>query len=240
MLKSQLYDRAQPLCVGISDKIIKSTKGMNAIVKAVYKRDALSVVTAVFRDLYELLQLRRAASESFKNFELRFTVMTAKFNANGSSVRLLESLIALIQLAHAQLDAAQRMSILAAAARPSTYSTKLDQNSSIDEYIKLITYESVASVLWQCDKPKLIYIATQTTAAMTESSSTAHTAKSYFQTEHRREDGKAKLTPVQLADLKSRCKCHKCRKYGHWASGHDKKRRSQCHYAIHCRASTSF
>lgn len=99
MLRSQRYDRAKALCVGIPNKIVKGTQGMNAFVKAVYKLDPLSAVTAIIGDLPELLQLRRAEAESFKYFELCFPTTRAKFSGNGESICVPESLIVLMILA---------------------------------------------------------------------------------------------------------------------------------------------
>ena len=48
MLKSHLYGRARGLCKSIADTQIQSATGANAIFKAIYKRDALSVVSEVY------------------------------------------------------------------------------------------------------------------------------------------------------------------------------------------------
>lgn len=49
-LKSQLYGRALDLCKVISDDDIASEHGVQKIIDVINKRDALSVVSEVYRD----------------------------------------------------------------------------------------------------------------------------------------------------------------------------------------------
>lgn len=79
---------------------------MKAIINAVQKRDPSSVVTDAYKDLQDLLQLRRGTNENH-GFELRFAAQSAKFNAYVASDSLPESLTALMLLANASIDSAQ-------------------------------------------------------------------------------------------------------------------------------------
>ena len=56
----------------IPSSAIQSDGGTDAIVKAIYKRDALSVVSDVYQLFLGLLKTKHGLIESFKNFESRF------------------------------------------------------------------------------------------------------------------------------------------------------------------------
>lgn len=116
VLQSQIFGRARDLCMGIKTEIIASAAVQSAIVDALYKRYALSVVSDVLDNINQLLTTRRGPNESLKNFELRFATSVAKFNGNGESVKLNPSLTALTLLENACVDYSQRISILSATA----------------------------------------------------------------------------------------------------------------------------
>ena len=149
MLQSQLYGRAKEICKKVPDSVIQSVEGVQAIVNAVYKRDALSTVSDVYQDFMNLLNLKRGANESFRNFESRFEAQVSKFNAHSDTSKIPASLTAFMLLANSNVDSSQRISVLAAAA-PSSDNT----GSTTEEFLKAISYDSVASVLRQCDRSK--------------------------------------------------------------------------------------
>lgn len=109
VLKPQLYGHGKDLCVGISEKIISSSDDLTAIINAVHKRDSLSVVMDVYKDLQDLLQLSSGGNENFHGFELRFAAQSGKLNAYGVSVSIPESLTALMFVANGSVDSAQRI-----------------------------------------------------------------------------------------------------------------------------------
>ena len=82
MLLSQICGRDKDLCKGISDTAIKSATGTDSVIKAVYKRDDLSIMNGVYQNFINLLNTKRGSSESFKNSESRFDAQVSKFNAN--------------------------------------------------------------------------------------------------------------------------------------------------------------
>lgn len=67
VLKSQLYGGEKYLCADIDDHTILSGKGMKTIIAAVRKRESLSKEKNMYRDLNELLNVRRAPSETLRN-----------------------------------------------------------------------------------------------------------------------------------------------------------------------------
>lgn len=150
VLQSHLYGRAKDLCDSLDDDVIASEDGVQLIVNTVYKKDPLSIVSCVYTELQKLLSIQRGDTESFKTFETRFEAQLSKFNALGSSVSLPESMSALVLLANSKVDSSQRISILAAA---SPKESKLLSTASIDDYVKAVKYEAIASVLRQCDRP---------------------------------------------------------------------------------------
>ena len=211
MLKSQLFLRAKDLVKKVPDSVIESDDGAVAIVKAVYKRDALSTVTDVYHDFMNLLNLKRGQNESFKNFESRFEATVSKFNSHSDSSKIPESLTALMLLANSNVDSGQRISVLAAVSP-----TADTENATTDDFLKAISYESVASVLRQCDRAKQGDMPSSP-SVLNANSSSATTGGH----DNRRKKGKKTLNPEQLADLKSKTRCHTCRKKGHWSSEHN-------------------
>ncbi len=113
MLQSQLYGRALDLSKKIPDSIIQSEQGTDAIVNDVYKRDPLAVVSNVYQDFIDLLNCKRGQSEYFKYFESRFEAQAANFNSHHQSLKLPGVLLAFSLLANANVEANQRISVLA-------------------------------------------------------------------------------------------------------------------------------
>ena len=68
MLQSNLFGRAKEICRKIPDDIVRSFEGQEAIIKALFKRDALSTVSSIYQDFIVLLNTRRGENEAFKNF----------------------------------------------------------------------------------------------------------------------------------------------------------------------------
>lgn len=80
------------------------------------KRDPLPAVSAVYKDLIDLLSSRRGSIETFYNFELRLAAQVAKFHAIGLLIALHESFIALMLLTNYNIDSAECISTFAAIA----------------------------------------------------------------------------------------------------------------------------
>ncbi len=174
-----------------------------SIVQAVYKPDPPAAVSDVYQDFLEVINAKRGSNESFKNFESRFEAQVAKFNSHSESSKLPEALVAFMLLANSNVDSGQRISVLAAAA---PREDEFEENATTSDFLQSVTYNSVASVLRQCDKPKGsssdVNRPLVTNAASTIRKDPAAPRK------------KSKLTPEQLADLKSRSKCRKCQRDG--------------------------
>ena len=201
MLQSKLFGRARHLCKSISAETIQSVNGSKAIVDAIHKRDALSVVSVIYENLIDLLSKKRGANESFRNFESRFNAQVSKMNAASSSARLPQALTALKLLENTGVEDGQRVSALAAVSS----NAGLPASASTDELTKTVSYEKIASVLRQCDQSEA------------RSGNTMAGSSANAPLRHKKNNPKQKttLTPEALASLKARCQCHLCSKYGH-------------------------
>ena len=113
MLPAQLYGRAKNLCRTIDKSIIQSSSGVDEILKIIYKRDALAVVSDVYTDFMQLIMIKLGTNESFKNYESRFASQLAKFHSNSDTVALSDALSAFILLANANIENNQRLAIVA-------------------------------------------------------------------------------------------------------------------------------
>eukprot|EP00178_Gracilaria_changii_P016470 TRINITY_DN4728_c0_g1_i1.p1 TRINITY_DN4728_c0_g1~~TRINITY_DN4728_c0_g1_i1.p1 ORF type:complete len:805 (-),score=91.02 TRINITY_DN4728_c0_g1_i1:529-2943(-) len=142
------------------------------------------------------------------NFESRFQAQISKLHAHGSAVKLFDAVTAFTLLANADIDPTQRISVLANSA-PTT--KDFSDTSTTDDYLKAVSYSSIASVLRQCERSP---------ASLSRSSALSSNAANAQRFSSSHSNTKTKLTPEQLADLKSLCQCRKCSKYGHWASDH--------------------
>jgi len=134
MLQSQLYGRAKDLVKIAEAEKIQSAEGVNAILKAMYKRDALAVVSDLYQDFINVLKNTRGQSESFKNFESRFEVTVSKFNSLSTVSKLLDARVSFILPANANADSGQRIPILAASA---PHKTDFKSHSTTDEFLEV-------------------------------------------------------------------------------------------------------
>lgn len=84
---------------------------------------------------------------------------------------------------------------------------------SNDDFIKLVSYESIASVLRQCDKSFTDKI----------SALSGNYTRNNFKTRSMQSNRspKNKLFASELANLKSKSKCETCQKFGYWSSDHN-------------------
>lgn len=104
-----------------------------------------------------------------KNFNARFSAQVAKFNALSANTKLPECITALILLSNSAIDDSQCISVMAAAAHTDE---NLISQSTHDRFLSSITYQSIASVIKQCDKTSPETSAS--TAPAASSASTGH------------------------------------------------------------------
>lgn len=71
-VKAQLYGPAEDPCSKISDDKLLSPNRVWAVVKYVYKKDALSVFGKSYCAVNQLWNIRRGNGESIKNFRISF------------------------------------------------------------------------------------------------------------------------------------------------------------------------
>lgn len=91
----------------------------------------------------------------------------------------------------------------------------LDSHSRKEEFISLVKYDSIASVLRQFDRshtPRL-----ETSKPLVSN----YTPSSSSSSQKCQSSKKPPLLPHELANLKLRCKCKMCGKYGHWETDHN-------------------
>lgn len=78
-----LFGRAKILCSDIKESVMKTEKGVKAIIVKLQKMDALSPCTAAFTDYVRVLDNRRSPIKSFANFEFRSCLVVSELNQNG-------------------------------------------------------------------------------------------------------------------------------------------------------------
>ena len=151
-----------------------------------HKRDALSVVSTVYGDFLNFLSTKHGPNEAFRNFESRFTAAVSKFKSHSASA-LPASLMEFMLLGNSAIEFNQRISILSAATNSSI---GFHEDLSNSGFLRTIKYDSIASVLRQCDKGKR--------------NGTIHlnSANTLW-----RNNRKPKYTPLQLAEVKARSRC---------------------------------
>ena len=69
--------------------------------------DALSVCNTPYSDYAKLLSICRAPSETYANFEDRFSAAVTKLNSNGTAVSITETLAAWSLIQNANVDPSQ-------------------------------------------------------------------------------------------------------------------------------------
>lgn len=149
VLKFQLYGQASDLCAELTNAQLKSDDGVSLIVDNLYRHDFMSVISEAYDGFNNLLNARRAQTESLKNFETRFSAAVTKFNSLSKTTKLPQCITALMLLSNAAIDHSQRISALAAAAPSGTTFTELSRN---DDFLSEETYRQLASVVKQCEK----------------------------------------------------------------------------------------
>lgn len=130
-------------------KTFNTPKDVDAIVEANHKCNPLTVVSNLFVEPFRLLSTKRSSKETLQNFESGFTDQLSLFNALSKSTMVLNAISALTFLTNARVDTAQGISILAAALPSSTTD---DDKARTDSLLTMVSYESVTTVLRQCDQ----------------------------------------------------------------------------------------
>ena len=118
--------------------------------------------------------------------------------------------VSFLLLANSKIDASQRVSILSAAAPIGTDVT--DQDGA--DVLSLLKYGDIASIVRACDEPRRPFQSSaRSTGGMNSFSAYRPNVERVHQVRR-----KQRLTPEQLADLKSKSTCNKCKMRWHWAT----------------------
>lgn len=223
ILRSQLYGRARNLAFSLSFNDLKEADGTDKIVSAVYTRDPMSVVSEVFPDFHSLLNTKRGQNESFKNFESRFAAQYSNLTAHGINAKLPEPISAMLSMSNSCIDDAQRVSMLAATAKGDD-AKKPDSKLKTNDYISIIKYSEIASVIRRRDKSNFRNAPSNLNTFPSNSASKNRTNfrnngnnRSNFRNHTRNRNI---LSPTDLAQLKRRYQCRSCGNYGHWSNDH--------------------
>ncbi len=225
VLHTQLYGRAEDRTRHMTIEDLQKESAVSDIIKCVYQRDPLTVVSDVYKDLETLLNTKRAANESFKNFESRFSAQLSKFNSHGDTARISESMAAMIFMNNASVDDAQRVSVLATCSKGDSASN-LTSDSLTDDYIKLITYDEFASVIRQCDKKNANSSSNNNTLngnnarGFNKDKNRNYSDWKGNQNSNNTSRSRRRMTVQQSIDAKKTSQCKKCNMYGHWANDH--------------------
>lgn len=92
------------MCRPVDDDVLLTDDGVDTIIKFLYKRDALSVINALFEDFRLLLSTKLADNELFMNFEMRFSAQISRYSAHGYAIAPLKCIIALSLLVNSNVS----------------------------------------------------------------------------------------------------------------------------------------
>lgn len=199
ILKSQLYGQAADQCSELTKEQLKSENGVQLIINAVYRRDFMSVISEAYDGFSILINTRRNDNESLKEFETRFSAAVSKFNSFSTTTKLPQCITALLLLINASIEHSQRVSALSAAAPAGTV---FNDQASNDDFLKVVTYNQVSSIVKQCEKSN--------TSIISANAGGPGGSRLY--------NPRGRRQP-SIAVLKQH-PCHKCGKYGHWKPSH--------------------
>lgn len=96
--------------------MVQSADGVDVIVKAAHRYDALFAICDVYHDLIAVMKLKRGLSAAVRNYGSRFEVQMANRNANCPSSQIPEVLHDLLLLASSNVDSSYRIPVITAAA----------------------------------------------------------------------------------------------------------------------------
>lgn len=97
-----------------------------------------------------LLTTKKGETKGFSNFEHRFQAQLSKFNSHFVEREMFAALTAFLLLGNAIVDSSQRISSLAACSPQSV--SVVDATDAFNT----VSYDSVASIVRQCERPKLL------------------------------------------------------------------------------------
>lgn len=82
VLKAQLFGRAKDMTAIVTTNQLVGDEGLNHLLKAIYKRDALTLVNETYTQFNQLCNLQRGPTETMKSFEMRFSAQVSKIQFN--------------------------------------------------------------------------------------------------------------------------------------------------------------
>lgn len=138
-LHARLYDRAVDLLCSVTNDILPSESGVDSIVNVLHKIDGLSVLNDLFEDFSLLVNTKRGGTESFKNFEMRFSAQVSRYNAQGQSIILPEFITVLSLLVNSDVSDSQSIPIRSATAAKAT--SKQGNRVTNDVFLKLVQWK---------------------------------------------------------------------------------------------------
>lgn len=214
ILEANLYGRAKDLCKSITAEQLGSDTGATHVMNCIYKRDSLSVMSEIFSDFSLLNKTRRHGSETFQEYEARFSAQLAKYNSHSSTTAISDAIAGMMLLVNSDVDDSQRISILSAASP----STALPDAATTDQHLENVKYETIASVLRQCDTVKNMSQNLNSHSSFVNNRNPRN--NKFTRRQNRRNYSRQNSSSQSLASIKARSKCRRCHKFGHWSTDH--------------------
>lgn len=153
LLKFQLHGQVADHCSEITHDQLKLRNGVDSIMNAEYRRDFMSVVSEAYDGFSNVLNTRRGQNESLKSFEARLLVSVAKVNFFSMTSKLPLCITALMLLNNSSAEYSRRVSALSAA---TPTCTTFSAQSSNNDFLKVLTYSHVSSIVNQCEKSERV------------------------------------------------------------------------------------
>lgn len=134
--------------------MIKSEEDATAIVSTVYKRDSLSVVSAVYSDFLALMNARKEVNKSFKMFDAPFYVFLSKFKSSVNEICFLMPIVAPQLLSTSNVDNLLLVSILEACVSETLVLSTTDSETKYTVLFLNVVYNFIEYVVPQYDLTK--------------------------------------------------------------------------------------
>lgn len=147
--------------------------------------------------------------------------MVSKYSSHSGEIDLLECLKALFLLENSNIQKSQHISIFSAASTKAEHVAELNDDGNNDNILNSATYESIASIIRQCDKYAKNMQKAATSHSITISVNFVQSGRNNRYCRGRYGQDIYQLSPKQLRARKLFSRCRNCKKFGHWDSDYN-------------------
>lgn len=200
VITPQFFVQAADQCSELTREQIKSSNGVQRLFNSVYRRDFMSLISEAFDGFRTLLNTHRGQNETLKVFEAGFSAATSKCNSFSTTTKFPQCIAALMLLNNANIEHSKRVSALSAASPAGTIFSDQAMN---DEFLKVVTYNQVSSIVKQCERANGSTLLANREGIVKPGGGANGTRK------------------PSIAAFK-KFPCHNRQKFGHWKSSHNK------------------